>query len=403
MKTFFSSVAILLAINVFGQDTYLSIKGKLVDSHSKEPIPYASIYIKGKSIGTTTNEDGRFLFHVPSQFAKDTLIVSVIGYNDFTSTVRLLTEKENMIELKQDNTLLNDVTIRASKIELTGKDIVKKAVANIPKNYPMKPFIIEGFFRDLQIENGKAVELLEAALRFRYKDYNPGYEDVEIIEVRRSYNKRHPINGTYDRQNSIIDLMEDNYVQHRFGPMRTKGWRFEVDSVLSYNNLTLYKITGEKGPSESVVMFINSDDFSILRLDLKMQMVNGEFYRRYLNLPDPYVLQETSFRVIFEFQKLADRMYLKYQREEDTYNLFNKTTNEIILKQAFVKELFVNNVTEGSLDSSIGKQMSINKSVEAQANPFNADFWKYYNAPVETAKESEIVKELQKTEFKNDK
>jgi|LakMenE01Jun11ns_1017448.scaffolds.fasta_scaffold9828229_2 hypothetical protein len=403
MKTFFSSVAILLAINVFGQDTYLSIKGKLVDSHSKEPIPYASIYIKGKSIGTTTNEDGRFLFHVPSQFAKDTLIVSVIGYNDFTSTVRLLTEKESMIELKQDNTLLNDVTIRASKIELTGKDIVKKAVANIPKNYPMKPFIIEGFFRDLQIENGKAVELLEAALRFRYKDYNPGYEDVEIIEVRRSYNKRHPINGTYDRQNSIIDLMEDNYVKHRFGPMSTKGWRFEVDSVLSYNNLTLYKITGEKGPSESVVMFINSDDFSILRLDLKMQMVNGEFYRRYLNLPDPYGLQETSFRVIFEFQKLADRMYLKYQREEDTYNLFNKTTNEIILKQAFVKELFVNNVTEGSLDSSIGKQMSINKSVEAQANPFNADFWKYYNAPVETAKESEIVKELQKTEFKNDK
>jgi hypothetical protein len=340
---------------------------------------------------------------VPSQFAKDTLIVSVIGYNDFTSTVRLLTEKESMIELKQDNTLLNDVTIRASKIELTGKDIVKKAVANIPKNYPMKPFIIEGFFRDLQIENGKAVELLEAALRFRYKDYNPGYEDVEIIEVGRSYNKRHPINGTYDRQNSIIDLMEDNYVKHRFGPMSTKGWRFEVDSVLSYNNLTLYKITGEKGPSESVVMFINSDDFSILRLDLKMQMVNGEFYRRYLNLPDPYGLQETSFRVIFEFQKLADRMYLKYQREEDTYNLFNKTTNEIILKQAFVKELFVNNVTEGSLDSSIGKQMSINKSVEAQANPFNADFWKYYNAPVETAKESEIVKELQKTEFKNDK
>lgn len=403
MKTFFSSVAILLAINVFGQDTYLSIKGKLVDSHSKEPIPYASIYIKGKSIGTTTNEDGRFLFHVPSQFAKDTLIVSVIGYNDFTSTVKLLTEKESMIELKQDNTLLNDVTIRASKIELTGKDIVKKAVANIPKNYPMKPFIIEGFFRDLQIENGKVVELLEAALRFRYKDYNPGYEDVEIIEVRRSYNKRHPINGTYDRQNSIIDLMEDNYVKHRFGPMSTKGWRFELDSVLSYNNQTLYKITGEKDPSESVVVFINSDDFSILRLDLKMQMVNGEFYRRYLNLPDPYGLQETSFRVIFEFQKLADRMYLKYQREEDTYNLFNKTTNEIILKQAFVKELFVNNVTEGSLDSSIGKQMSINKSVEAQANPFNADFWKYYNAPVETAKESEIVKELQKTEFKNDK
>ena len=86
----------------------------------------------------------------------------------------------------------------------------------------MKPFVIEGFFRDLQRENDKAVELLEAAIRFRYKDYNPGYEDVEIIEVRRSYNKRHPVNGTYDRQNSIIDLMEDNYVKHRFGPWISK-------------------------------------------------------------------------------------------------------------------------------------------------------------------------------------
>jgi hypothetical protein len=84
------------------------------------------------------------------------------------------------------------VVVKASKKELTGKDIVKKAVASIPSNYPMKPFMIEGFFRDLQNENDKPVELLEAALKFRYKDYNPGYEDVEIIEVRRSINKRHP-------------------------------------------------------------------------------------------------------------------------------------------------------------------------------------------------------------------
>ncbi len=391
----------VLTINSYAQEAFTSIKGKLIDEKSKQPIPYASIYIKGKSIGTTTNDEGRFLFHVPSGFAKDTLVISVIGYDHFKYTVSGMTEKENVIALKQSITLLSEVTVRVSKKELTGKDIVKKAVARIPENYPMKPFVIEGFFRDLQRENDKAVELLEAAIRFRYKDYNPGYEEVEIIEVRRSYNKRHPVNGKYDRQNSIIDLMEDNYVKHRFGPMDIKGWKFVIDSILTYNKQTAYKISGTKSASESTVMYIDSDDFSILKLELKMQMVNGEFYRRYLNLPDPYGLQETSFRMIFEFQKVDDKMYLKYQREEDSYNLFNKTTNEIILRQSFVKELFVNNVVQGNLNDQVGQRMNMNKSVEGQANPFNADFWKYYNAPIETAKDSKIIKELEETEFKN--
>ncbi len=93
-------------------------------------------------------------------------------------------------------------------------------------------------------------------------------------------------------------------------------------------------------------------------------------------------------------------MYLKYQCEEDTYNVFNKTSKEVIVKQSFVKELFVNKVITDNLDKvAVQNRMNVNKSVEGQAAPFNADFWKYYNAPIETAKDSEIIKELQKAEL----
>jgi hypothetical protein len=392
---------LLLTINLYAQNIFTSIKGTLIDSKSREFIPFASIYIKGKSIGTTTNDEGRFLFHVPSGFGNDTLVISVMGYGHFKSTVSRMADKENVIELKQSVTLLDEVTISASKRDLTGKDIVKKAVARIPENYPMKPFRIEGFFRDLQKENDKPVALLEAAIRSHYKDYNPGYEDVEIIEVRKTFNKRHPVNGTYDRQNSIFDLMEDNYIKHRFGPIDTKGWKFTIDSILTYNSRTTYKISGIKSPSVSTVMYIDSDDFSIIKLEFRTQMVNGVFYRRYLNLPDPYGQQQTSFFMIFEFQKIDDKMYLKYQREEDTYNLFNKTTNEIILRQSFVKELFVNNVVQGTLENSTDQRMNMNKSLEGQATSFNSDFWKYYNAPIETSKDSKIIKELQASEIQD--
>jgi hypothetical protein len=385
----------LATANSFAQEIVISIKGKLLDSKSNQPIPYASVYVKRSSIGTTTNEEGVFLFHIPSGLEKDTLIISVIGYDYFKSVASAMVGKENVIRLKQSSTVLNEVVVKASKKELTGKDIVKKAVASIPSNYPMTPFLIEGFFRDLQIENEKPVELLEAALKFRYKDYNPGYEDVEIVEVRRSINKRHPINGTYDRHNSIFDLMEDNYVKHRFGPINTKGWKFQIDSIFASDDRVVYKISSVKGPSETAILFIDSESFAILKLELKMQMVDGAFYRRYINLPDPHGLQETSFRMIFEFQQIDDKMYLKYQREEDSYNLFNKFTNEVILKQSFMKELFVNKVVKDEVDDGAGQKMNINKSVEGQAGSFNAEFWKYYNVPMETAADSKILKDLE--------
>jgi CarboxypepD_reg-like domain len=231
---------LLLAVHSHAQEGFISVKGKLVDIKSKDPIPYASIYIKGKSIGTATNEEGRFLFHLPIEFKTDTLVMSAIGYENFKYLVDGLVNKENFIELKQSITLLNEVVVKSSTKELSGKEIVKKAVENIPANYPMQPFVIEAFFRDLQIENGKPVELLEAAALFSYKNYNPGYEDVEVKEVRRSFNKRHALNDTYDRQNSIIDLMEDNFVKHRFGPIAARGWKFNVDSVMIYNDKSVY-------------------------------------------------------------------------------------------------------------------------------------------------------------------
>ncbi|MEJ1240393.1 carboxypeptidase-like regulatory domain-containing protein [Chryseolinea sp. T2] len=384
---------LLLALRVGAQESYITVRGRLIDEANKEPIPYASIQVLGGSTSTTSNDDGRFIFHVPTAFGDRKIRVSALGYDHYEATAASMTTGDLTISLKPGVTVLSEVTINAKK-ELTAKEIVKTAVSKIPSNYPMKPFVIEGFFRDMQKENDKPVELLEAALRFNYKDYNPGYEGVEILEVRRSINKRHPINGTYDRQNSIIDLMEDNYVKQRFGPIQMKGWKFNTDSVLTYNSRTVYKISGSKGESASTEMFIDSETFAILKLEFKNQMVDGQYYRRYLNLPDPYGLQETSFRMVFEFQQIDHLMYLKYQREEDTYNLFNKTTQEILLRQAFVKELFVNNVIVDPGSMITSKSMNFNKSVEGQAPPYNEEFWKYYNAPLETLKESKIIEEL---------
>jgi len=89
----------VITLNLQAQDNTTSLRGTVVDGKSREPVPYASVYIKGKSVGTATNEEGKFVFHVNSGFLNDTLIVSVIGYSHFKSLVRHMAVKENNIEL----------------------------------------------------------------------------------------------------------------------------------------------------------------------------------------------------------------------------------------------------------------------------------------------------------------
>jgi hypothetical protein len=58
----------------------LAIKGRILDSKSKQPIIYATIGLPLFGIGTITNQDGTFFLKIPSELANNHIIISHIGY-----------------------------------------------------------------------------------------------------------------------------------------------------------------------------------------------------------------------------------------------------------------------------------------------------------------------------------
>jgi len=56
----------------------VTVRGKVTDASSMEPIPGTNVVVKGTTTGTITNVDGEFILTVPSPNA--TLVVSFIGY-----------------------------------------------------------------------------------------------------------------------------------------------------------------------------------------------------------------------------------------------------------------------------------------------------------------------------------
>ena len=105
---------------VFAQDAG-TIKGKVVDEISQEPIPFANVVVQGSQLGSATDIDGNFqIDKVPFGYQK--LEVSVVGYAPKTSTDVLVTKANTPyieIALSASATQLKEVVVQTSKFKKT--------------------------------------------------------------------------------------------------------------------------------------------------------------------------------------------------------------------------------------------------------------------------------------------
>ena len=115
------------------------IRGTVIDSN-KEPIPGASVIVKGTRTGTSTNIEGEFTLDVKSD--KVTLEVSFIGMKKQTLQVDATRRKSLEITLVDDVKTLEDVVVTGysnvrktsftgSSTQITGDDLRKVSQTNV--------------------------------------------------------------------------------------------------------------------------------------------------------------------------------------------------------------------------------------------------------------------------------
>jgi len=94
MKKLLILALVLSAGSGFSQ---IEICGKITDSKSGKAIPYANVYLKNNSVGTTAYRDGSFRLKLDSVF-QDSVIFSIIGYGKQSFYLPDLT-KSNYVEV----------------------------------------------------------------------------------------------------------------------------------------------------------------------------------------------------------------------------------------------------------------------------------------------------------------
>ena len=150
----------------FGQS--ITISGKIIDGHTKEPVSYASVYFTKTGIGKSSDSTGNFSFYFNS-FSNDTLVVSFTGFALYKIPItRLNNEKPITIQLERGG--LKNVVIVKTKfnrgLALWKKIMSKKKQYN---RYDLDNFSYEAYNKlEIDIKNFNADK---AKKNFLFKNF----------------------------------------------------------------------------------------------------------------------------------------------------------------------------------------------------------------------------------------
>jgi hypothetical protein len=132
-----------------------TVSGKVQDAQSRESLPFVSVWIKGTTIGTSTNNDGNFtLLKVPSDTC--VLMVSNIGYQNAELRLSPSTAIDKIVvDLLTEATNLQEVVVKGAQENLLKTNEKISLLKLTPAKLASLPSIGErDMFRALQLMPG---------------------------------------------------------------------------------------------------------------------------------------------------------------------------------------------------------------------------------------------------------
>lgn len=119
MKKLLLIIISLIVINFcFGQKVKLT--GTIIDSKTKQPLPYGTIELFSLKTGTITDKNGKFNLEIVSNDIKlDTINFSYLGYEKVKISINDFLKSENTIALKEKLVILDEVIVTPKKYTTT--------------------------------------------------------------------------------------------------------------------------------------------------------------------------------------------------------------------------------------------------------------------------------------------
>ncbi|MCG8309023.1 MAG: carboxypeptidase-like regulatory domain-containing protein [Cytophagales bacterium] len=378
---------------------HISIKGRITDPESGSGVSFAHVGICGKSVGTVANDNGEYEFHMPDHVRNDTLCATAIGYETHKIPVSdLLGLSYYDIQLQPQISYLDNILIKDERV--TGKRVIRKAIARISKNYPKKPFILDGYYRDYLRKNNEYISFLEGAFSIDDKGFRKPTDQTTIKINQLRYSKdyikylteyvtefdgdstkllMHGISPTF-RGNEFSNLYYHNPIRNHgvsvpfigiFDTFWERNYDFEIDYYTYVDDKEVYVINIAPNKNFRFThvsikgkLFIRTDNYAIVKFNY------AYFVTRRLET-------KKWFELNVEYREFEDNMYLKYY---SFMNYFKLLTIEEIAEMYVFREFFVNNIRASDY-KPLSDELVIDDALPLyrQNAPNDPEFWINFN------------------------
>lgn len=371
-----------------------TISGKVQDGETGEPLEFASVGVRGKSAGTVTNLQGEFDFHFPEEYRNEILTVNMLGYKTFEAPIwTILDGGFQTIQMEKSPTVLEEVMVSDS---LNGGDILRIAFSRIETNFPMQPFLMDAFYRDVKKVGGTYISLLESAVQIYDENYleprnkRKLREHVRLKEVRKSLGYESKFTPYFDQNNLLEDLLLHNTIRYRQIDLREEFYRsMNRDQDSYYNDHPIYVVSYSS--DFNLKFFIDKMDYSIVHMEYETGFSDDIAGKR-----KGLVSRFMRLKKTIDFRRYNGKMYLNYMTITSLINWYDAKTNELKFETELFQQVLVNEIYPNTSERIGSTEKMKNYGLQYQDQPYNRKFWDNYNVIKETPLDIQIKEDLEK-------
>jgi len=364
----------------------INIQGMVLDSMNRDPMRNVNIGVEGKTIGTTTNQSGRFSLYLPGKYVGDDLVFSNLGYSRKQLTIpphdTLIT-----ILLGEKSVQLPEVLVKHVKPDR----IMAEVVRNKDRNYATDPLILTSFFRESIQQDDEYVDVSEAVIEIFKPPYSREFaqERVRFVKGRK---------GEFSGDMELINLKLQGgpFLFSRVDIVRQGGFLPDKQGNSKY----AYSYEGmayEHGRHVFVVGFEPHDDTGELlyegeiRVDEETFAVVGASFQmtsKTIRKSREYLIQRDSRR--YRTRPIFARYEIDYRPWDDKWVLNNvrgEVSMRIVDRKKRIRTVFrtVSELLVTDLRPGNRKEFRWSDSFKSdyvlsdQIESYDPDFWSRYN------------------------
>lgn len=386
---------------------YINVRGKIIDRESKIELSFANISVKGKSIGTVSNEQGVFNFNISKNIISDTLVFSYMGYKNTYIPVGQLSLCENIIYLTGDTYDIKEVVVKPYDAE----EILRKAMINTENNYYPDPYQITAFYRELVTKGAKLVTISEAVLNVYKSPYLGSYSDkIKLLKGRK--------NEYYLKGDSVglklkgglfaslyLDIIKNPlyFVREEYFYL----YKYTMDKIINYNNKSVYvisfkPITYLEDKSFEGKIYVDTDCLSIVAIEFNItpDAINRIGHNLVVKKTFDMRVKPITAKYLVNYRSINNKYFLNFVKGELEFNVkYRRKLFATEFKTVF--EFAANMVDTVNIERfKRNETIPTNKIFIDENYEYDKQFWGEYNylSPKKSLQEAliEIQKKIDK-------